>query len=147
MNILRYSVFTNYFGFFFHNFFDFLTPKNKPSRSRRSVSGIKEKCVRGQGEVRRGSRKSASRVKEKCFRWIPHIQLKHFSLTPDALFLDPWRTFSWPRRTYPWPLAHFSLTPDALILYLEGLFSELKKEEKMVKEKSKIIFESARYIS
>ena len=31
------------------------------------MKGVKEKCVRGQGEVCRGSRKSVSGVKEKCF--------------------------------------------------------------------------------
>ena len=41
--------------------------------------------------------------------WMCRIQLKHFSLTPGALFLDH-------RRTFPWPPAHFSLTPDALLL-------------------------------
>ena len=34
---------------------------------------------------------------------------RHLSLTPDALFLDP-------RRTYPWPPTHLSLTPDTSIL-------------------------------
>ena len=97
------------FVFSFTNFLQFLTLKNKPSRSRRSASGVREKCVRGQEEVRRGSRKSASGVKEKCISWIPHIQRRHFSLTPDALLLDPWRTS-------PWPPTHLSLTPDVLFL-------------------------------
>ena len=67
------------------------------------------------------------------------IQLKHFSLTPDVLFLDP-------RRISPLPLTHFSLTPDALLLDLEGLFFRVEKSKKMVKEKSKIIFENAIYL-
>ena len=61
-----------------------------------------EKCVRGQGEMRQASRRSASGVKEKCvevqekcFCWLCGIQLGHFSLTPDSLFLDPWHTSPW----------------------------------------------------
>ena len=50
------------------------------------------------------------------------IQLKHFSLTPGALFLDP-------RRTSPGPLTHLSWTPDALLLDLEGLFIRVEKKE------------------
>ena len=40
--------------------------KNNRSRSRISASEVKEKCLGGQGEVRRGSRRNASGVKEKC---------------------------------------------------------------------------------
>ena len=121
-----YSVFKNYFAIFFHHFLKlFSTLKSKPCRSWRSASGVKEKCFRGQGEVCRGSRRSASGVKEyawgvkeNCFGWMCGIQLKHFSLTPDARFLDP-------GHTSPRPLTHFSLTWRAY-------FSELKKPKKMV---------------
>ena len=62
--VLTKKIFDN----FSHNFLSFFTLKNKPSRSRRSASGVKEKCMGGQGEMRQGSRKSASGVKEKCVR-------------------------------------------------------------------------------
>ena len=112
MNILRYIQII--LDFSFTNFLLFSTLKNKPSRSWRYASGVKEKCFRGQREVRGGSKKSASGVKEKCFSgstspWPP----MHFALTPDALLLDH-------QRNYPWLLTHFSLTPDALILDLQG---------------------------
>ena len=144
MNILRYIAFSKIIlDFFFTFFFAVLTLKNKPSRSRRSESGVKEKCIRGEGEVHQGSRTSALgvkekcvRVKEKCFSWIPYIQQKHFSLTPDTLLLDPWRTSIW-------PVTHFSLTPDSLLLELEGLFFRVKKQKKNVNWKFKIIFENA----
>ena len=152
MHLLRYIAFSKIIlNFSFTNFFLFSTLKNKPSRSRRSASGVKEKCVRGQPEVRRGSRRSAPGVKEKCVRGqgdvlqlnTPHLAkallldarctspwpLLHFSFTPDALILDPWRTF-------PWPLTHFFLTWKAY-------FSELEKAKKSVYKKFKIIFENA----
>ena len=146
-----YSIFNKKITIFISQFFLlFSTLKNKPSRSRRSASGVKEKCVRGQGEVRRGSRKSASGVKEKCFSWITHIQRKHFSLTPDALLLDPWCTSPWalthlfltpdalfldPWRTFPWSLTHFSLTWRAY-------FSELKKAKKWWEKSSKLFLKT-----
>ena len=90
--------------------------------------------------VRQGSRKSAPGVKEKCFSWIPHIQQKHFSLTPDALLLDPWRTS-------PWPPTHFSLTPDALLLdpwrtspWPGGPIFQSWKQQKIGERKIRIYF-------
>ena len=63
INILRYLVLTtSIFDLFSWNFLLFYTLKKKPSRSGRSAPGVKEKCVRGQGEVCRGSRKSVSGV-------------------------------------------------------------------------------------
>ena len=56
--------------FSFTYFLFFSTLKNKPSRSRRSASGVKEKCARGQGEVHQGSRRSALGVKEKWVRGV-----------------------------------------------------------------------------
>ena len=84
--------------------------------------------------------KSAWGIKVKCFRWIPHIKRKHFSLTLNALLLDPWRTSTWPP-------THLSLTPYALFLdtwrtspWPKGLiFQSWKKQRKMVNKKSKII--------
>ena len=76
MNILRYIFFCFCFfmDFFFSFFLLFSTLKMSPPGqgevrqwSRKSASGVKEKCagvkencVRGQGEVHQGSRKSAS---------------------------------------------------------------------------------------
>ena len=69
MNILRYIVFSKIILYFsLTNFLLFSTLKKKPSRSRRSASGVREKCIRGQGEVRKGSRRNAPGVKEKCVR-------------------------------------------------------------------------------
>ena len=107
--------------------------------SRRSASGVKEKYVGGQGEVCQGSRKSASGVKAKCFCWMCGNQLKHFALTPDALFLDP-------RQTSPWPPAHFFLTPDALFLDLEGLFYKVEKSKKKLWNKNPKLFLKMLYI-
>ena len=106
-------------------------------RSRRSASGVKEKCAWSQGKVRQGSRGSAS-AEYHTFSWSTSTwTLMHFSLTPDALLHDP-------QRTSPWPLTHFFLTPDALLLNLEGLFFIVEKKQKKVKEKSKkIISENA----
>ena len=142
MKILRYIAFSKIiFDISVTNCLLFSTLKNKPSRSRRSASGVKEKCVRGQREVRWESRKNVSwakekfiGVKEKCFRWMCGIQLKHFSLTPDALFLDPGALLLAPWRTSPWPLMHFSLSWRAY-------FSELKKSNKLWKKNSKLILE------
>ena len=79
---------------------------------------------------------SADRIaqKEKCFSWKPHIQRKHFSLTPDALVRDPWRTSPWPptnfyltpQRAFPWPLMPFSFTWRAYLAELK-----VKKEKKL----------------
>ena len=131
---------------FNHLFLLFLTLKNIPSRSRGSASGVKEKCVRGQGEVCLGTRKSASGVKEKCFRWIPHIPRKHFSLSPDALLLAPWRTS-------PWLPTQLSLTPDALFLdpwgtspWPGGLIFQSWKKKRKGKQKIQKCFWK-RYIS
>ena len=134
-------------GVFVYNFLLFSTLKKKPSRSRRSASvvkekcvrgqewvrwGVKEKCVRGQGEVHWGSRGSAY-AEYVVFSWgTSPWSLTHFSLTPGALLLDP-------LRTSPWPLTHFSLTPDALLLDLEGLFFRVENSKKLVKEKYRII--------
>ena len=79
-------------------------------------------CLRGQGEVPRGSKKNASGVKEKCLSWIIHNQRKHFSLTHNALFLDPWHTSHWPPTNFFW-------TPDALLLDLEGFFFREKRQK------------------
>ena len=127
MTILRYKAFKKIiFDFFSHNFLAFSILNNKPSRSRRSASRVKEKCVRGQGEVRWGSRRSAS-AEWVVFSWRT----------------SPWPqcTFPWPRRTSPWTLTHLSLTPDTLLLDLKGFFSELKNL-KIGKEKFKNIFET-----
>ena len=139
MNILGSIAFSKIIGDFSFNFFCFfqLWKISPPGQgevrqgSRKIASGVKEKC--------QGSRRSALGVKEKCFHWMCGIQLKHFSLTPDTLFLDP-------RRTSPWPLTHFSLTPDALLLDLEGLFFIIENSKKLAEEKSKIIFENALYL-
>ena len=146
MIILRYKVFSKIIMIFLFTIFCFFPLwKISPPGQGEVRQRVKEKCIRSQGEVlplnvwysaeevRQGSRRSASGVREKCFRWMCGIQLKHFFLTPDALFLDP-------RRTSPWPLMHFSLTPDALLLDLEGLFFRFENSKKLVKEKSKIIF-------
>ena len=67
MNILRYIAFSKIiFNFPFTLYWLFSTLKKKPSRSRRSASGVREKCIRGQGEVRQNLRRSALGVKEKC---------------------------------------------------------------------------------
>ena len=69
MNILRYIAFSKLIlDFLFTFFFAFFISEKKPSRSRITASGVKEKCVRGQGKVRQGSRTSALGVKEKCVR-------------------------------------------------------------------------------
>ena len=113
----------------------FSTLKKKPSRSWRSVSGVKEKCVRGQGEVHWVSRKSVSGVKKKCIRGQGEVhQGSRRSAYAECVVL------SW--STSPWPLAHFSLTPDALLLDLEGLFFRVKKSKKMVIENLKIFLKT-----
>ena len=115
-NILRHISFSKIImDFSFTFFLLFSTLKKSPpgqgevrQGSRKSVSGVKEKCVRGQGEVHRGLRRSAS---AECviFNWsTSRWPLTHFSLTP----------------------ANFSLTPDALLLDLEGLFFKVEKENK-----------------
>ena len=77
-----YSVFKNNFGFFFHHFFDFfkLQKRNPP----------------GQGEVSQGSRRSASGVKEKCAGVQEKVcqgqgEVLQLNTTPsvEALLLDP----------------------------------------------------------
>ena len=108
MNILRYvALKKNILDFSFTFFFS--TMKNKSSRSRRSAWGVKEKCVRGQGEARWGSRRSASGVKEKCIRGQGEVLPLNVWYSAEALIFDPWCTFHWPP-------AHFSLTPGALLL-------------------------------
>ena len=89
MNILRYIVFQKNFRFFFHNFFAFSTLKNRPSRSRRNASGVKEKCVRGQGKVRRESKRSVSGVKEKCIEGQGEELPLNVWYSAEALLLDP----------------------------------------------------------
>ena len=90
MNILRYIAFSKIIlDFSFTIFLLFSTLKNKPSRSRRSASGVKEKCVRGQGEVRRGSRRSASGVKEKCIGGQGEVLPLNVWYSAEALLLDP----------------------------------------------------------
>ena len=123
------------------------------SRSRRSASGVKEKCIRDQGKVRQGPGISALVVTEKCVRGQGELHqgsrrsaslecvvfswstspwpLTYFSLTSGALLLDPWRTS-------PWPLTHFSLTWRAY-------FSELKTAKNWWK-KNPIIFLKTLYI-
>ena len=103
--------------------------------SRRSASGVKEKRAGGQGKVRQGSRRSASAEYHTFIGSTSPWPPMHFSLTPDALLLDP-------RGTYPRPLTHFSLTPDTLFLDLEGLFFRAEKSKTMVNKKSKIILEN-----
>ena len=81
---------------FFLELFEYLTSEKSPlgqgevhKGSRIGASGVQEKCVRGQREVCQGLRRSACGVKEKCLSYIPHIQRKHISITPNTLFLDP----------------------------------------------------------
>ena len=66
----------------------FSTLKKKPSTSRKSASGVKEKWVRGQGEVRRGSKRSASGVKEKCTGGQLEVLLLNVWYSAEALLLD-----------------------------------------------------------
>ena len=85
LNILRCLVLTKKniwsFGLF--------TLKNRPSRSRRSASGVKEKCIGGQGEVRQGSRKSASGVKVKCIGGQGEVLPQNVWYLAEALLLNP----------------------------------------------------------
>ena len=126
---LRYIAFSKLFWIFLSPFY-FCWKISPPGQgevrqgSRRSASGVKEKCAGGQAKVRQGSRRSAL-AENHTFSgstspWPP----MHFSLTPDALLLDP-------RRTCIWPLTHFSLTLDALLLDLEGLFFRAEKAKKL----------------
>ena len=148
MNILRYISFSKIvLDFSFTNFFCcFQLWKIGPlgqgevrQGSRRSVSGVNEKCAWGQGKVRQGSRRRASAEYHTFSESTSPWRLMHFSLTPVALLLHP-------RRTYPWPLTHFSLTTDELLLDLEGLFFRVENNKKMVKEKFKIVFENVLYL-
>ena len=52
------------------------------------MSGVKEKFVRGQGEVRRGSRRSASGVKEKCIGGQGKVFPLNVWYSSEALRLD-----------------------------------------------------------
>ena len=88
MNILR-SIALKKWIFFSPIFLVFSTLKNNPSRSRRSASGVKEMCVRGQGEVRQGSRKSASGVKEKCIGGQGEVLPLNAWYSGEALLVDP----------------------------------------------------------
>ena len=147
MYTLRYILFSKIvLHFSFTIFLLFSTLKNRPSQARRSASGVKEKCVRGQGQVRRGSRESASWVKEKCIGGQGEVLPLNVWYSAEALLLDPWCTFPWPPAHFYWSLTHFSLTLDALLLDLEGLFFRVKNSKKLVKKKSKTIFESAIYL-
>ena len=96
--------------------------------SRRSASGVKEKCAGGNWNVRQGSRTSASAEYQTFSGSTSPWPSMHFSLTPDALFLDPRRTYPWPWCTFPWPMTHISLT-------WRTYFSELKKAKKNCKLK------------
>ena len=124
MNILRYIAFSKIildFSFpIFLSFFQLwkISPPGQGEvrqGSRRSATGVKKKCARGPGKVHQGSRKIASAEY--------HVQQKQFSLIPDALLLDSWRTFSW-------PLTYFSLFHDTLLLDLEGIFFRVEKSNK-----------------
>ena len=129
MNISRYIAFSKIildFSFTFFWFFQ-LQKTSPPGQgevrqgSRTSASGVKEKWAGGQGKVRQGLRRSAL-AEYHIFNWITSPwPLTHFSLTPNAIILEPWRTF-------PWPLTHFSFTWRAF-------FSELKKAKKKWKLK------------
>ena len=96
--------------------------------SRRSASGVKEKCAGVQGKVCHGSRESASAEYHTFRGSTSPLPPMHFSLTPDTLFLDP-------QCTSPWPLTHFSLTPDTFLLVLEGLFFRVEKTQKRWRKK------------
>ena len=90
MYTLRYTLLSKivlHFSFTF--FLLFSTLKNRPSQARRSASGVKEKCVRGQGQVRRGSRESASWVKEKCIGGQGEVLPLNVWYSAEALLLDP----------------------------------------------------------
>ena len=89
---------------------------------------VKEKCVRGQGEVSQGSRRSAPVVKEKCVRGQGKVLQLNTTHSVEALLLDP-------QCTSPLPLTHFSLTPDALLLDLEGFFFRVEKKQQQTKVK------------
>ena len=126
MYILRFIAFSKIFSIFLYPFFLFFsTLKNKPFRSRRSASGVKVKCIGGQGEV---------------------LQMNVW-YSAEALLLDPWRTF-------PWPPAHFSSTPDALLLDLwrtspwpGGLiFQSWKKQQKKMWQKNTKLLLKTLYI-
>ena len=135
MNILRCKAFEekkisrNFFCCFFQ-FWIIGPPGQGEVRqgSRRSASGVKEKCVSGQGKVRQGQGEvlhlntthSAEALLLDFWCTFPW-PLTNFSLTLDALLLDPWRTF-------PRPLMHFSLTWRA---YLSELKKAKNKERKI----------------
>ena len=100
MNILRYIAFSKIFLIFCSPSFCFLqlwkiSPPGQEEvsqGSRKSASGVKEKCVVRQGKVCQGSRRSAwaeyHTFSRSIFPWPP----MPFSLTPDSLLLDPRRT-------------------------------------------------------
>ena len=141
-----YSGFKINFEFLVYNFFAFSALKNKPSRSRRSASRVKEKCVRGQIQVRRGSSRSASGVNEKCIGGQGEVLPLNVWFSAKALLLDPWRTFAWPP-------AHFSLTPDALLLdpwrtspWPGGLIFQSWNQPKKMWKKSPKLFLKTLYI-
>ena len=125
MIISRYIAFSKIiFDFSFTIFLLFTTLKNKPSRSRRSMSRVKEKCVRGQGEV----------------RWSQGKVRQGWRGSASAEY----HTFS--GNTSPWPPMHFSLTPDALLLDLEGLFSRVEKSNKQKWKKNPKLLLKTLYI-
>ena len=64
--------------------------------SRRSKSGVNEKCTRGQGKVRQESMRSASADYHTFMGCTSPWPLTQVSLTPDALLLDAWCTSAWP---------------------------------------------------
>ena len=75
--------------FSFTFFFVFFNSEIMPSRSKRSVSGVKEKCIRGQGGVDRASKRSVSGSKEKCIEGQGKVLPLSVWYSAEALLLDP----------------------------------------------------------
>ena len=83
MNILRCIAFSKaILDFLFNIFFAFLN-------SEKLALQVKEKCIRGQGEVRQGPRRSAPGVKEKCVRGQGEVLQLNTTHSAEALLLDP----------------------------------------------------------